>query len=409
MMGPLHIWAALAAIVGALWLVRHWAINYVMKRRRVLSSADYPLIEQDAPKVSVLVAAKDEEENIEACLKSLLNQAYPSFEIIAINDRSTDQTLPLLRELEKQARGRLRIVNIDSLPDGWFGKNNAMWQGARLATGEYLCMIDADCRQTSSKMLSTAVQHARAYHTDLLSIFPRLESRTWWERLLQPVCAGLLFAWFPTNKVNKRRKNVAYANGQFMLMRRSAYDQIGGHQRVRTQVNEDIHLARLIKEHNLRLRVVENADLTVARMYHGFGELFHGWSRIFYGALGSVPKLVVSISSIVFLTLLPWISVVAAWIGCVAAPAGRKGPWIAAACGWGAVVILVQVAALRLYRVFRVRWWYSLGYVLAATVLLGILCNAVLKVLGLSVTTWRGTTYLGGRVVASAEGTPSNR
>jgi hypothetical protein len=178
---------------------------------------------------------------------------------------------------------------------------------------------------------------------------------------------------------------------------------------VRTQVNEDIHLARLIKEHKLKLRVVENADLTVARMYHSLGELFHGWSRIFYGALGSVRKLAVSISSIVFLTLLPWIGLVVALIGCTVAPAGQKEPWIAAACGWGAVVILVQVAAFRLYRVFSVRWLYSLGYVLAATVLLVILCNAVLKVLGLSVTTWRGTTYVGGRVLPSAEGTPSNR
>jgi chlorobactene glucosyltransferase len=408
-LSPLHISTVFTAIVGALWLFRHWAISYAMKRRRVLKSADYELMEKDAPKVSVLVAAKDEEENIEACLKSLLNQAYPSFEIIAINDRSTDQTLPILRRLEKQAQGRLRIVNIDSLPDGWFGKNNAMWQGAQFANGEYLCMVDADCRQTSSKTLSTAVQHARAYNSDLLTIFPRLESRTLWDRLLQPACAGLLFAWFPTNKVNKRHRNVAYANGQFMLMRRSAYDEIGGHERVKTQVNEDIHMARLIKEHNLRLRAVENADLTVARMYHSLGELFHGWSRIFYGALGSVPKLFVSISSIVFLTMLPWISLVVALIGCIAAPAGQKEPWITAACGWGAVVVLMQVAALRLYRVFNVRWPYSLGYVLAATVLLGILCNAVLKVLGLSVTTWRGTTYLGGRVLPSAEGTPSNR
>jgi hypothetical protein len=270
-------------------------------------------------------------------------------------------------------------------------------------------MIDADCQQTSSKVLSTAIQHAQAYNTDLLTIFPRLESRTLWDRLLQPACAGLLFAWFPTNKVNKRHNNVAYANGQFMLMRRSAYDEIGGHERVRTQVNEDIHMARLIKEHNLRLRVVENADLTVARMYHSLGELFHGWSRIFYGALGSVPKLAVSISSIGLLAMLPWISLLVALIGCIAAPAGQKEPWIAATGGWGAVVVLMQVAALRLYRVFKVRWPYSLGYVFAETVLLGILCNAVLKVLGLSVTTWRGTTYLGGRVLPNVEGTPSNR
>jgi chlorobactene glucosyltransferase len=241
--------------------------------------------------------------------------------------------------------------------------------------------------------------HALHYNSDFLSIFPRLESPTVWERILQPVCAGLLFAWFPANKVNKRHKKTAYANGQFMLLRRSCYETIGSHERVQTQVNEDIHLARLVKVHGLRLRVVENEDLYVARMYRTPREFWRGWSRIFYGSIGSVWKLLLSMASILVLTLLPWVSLIVAVLGAAASSAGQAGEWTEAAWVWAGVVVLVQLAALRLYRIFRVGAGWSLGYLPAALTTLGILGSAVLKVLGVTATTWRGTTYLGDQVV----------
>jgi glycosyltransferase involved in cell wall biosynthesis len=397
-----RIWYILAGVIGAIWLFRHWAISYALRRRRVLHSGDYDPLGSDAPKISVLVAAKDEEANIEACIRSLLDQDYPDYEIIAINDRSTDATLPILRGLEKEAGGRLTVIDVDHLPEGWFGKNNAMHQGMSSATGEYFCFVDADCRQTSRRSLSTAMAHALHYNTDFLSIFPRLEAPTVWERVLQPVCAGLLFTWFPANKVNKRHRKTAYANGQFMLLRRSCYETIGGHERVRTQVNEDMHFARLVKMHGLRLRVVENEDLYVARMYRAPRELWRGWSRIFYGSIGSVWKLLLSMASILLLTLLPWVSLIVAVFAAACSPTGQAGEWVKAIGAWAIVVALMQLAAVRLYRIFRVGAVWSLGYPLAALTTLGILFSALLKVLGLTATTWRGTTYMGDQVVQQA-------
>jgi len=396
---PFLIWLILAGLVGSVWLARTVGVRVVLNRRQVLSSRTYDGPPVPAPRISVLVAARDEEDNIEACAASLLCQDYPDFEVIVIDDRSTDRTPEILRRLRETHAEKLSVVTVTSVRDGWFGKTNAMREGVAVSTGQWLCLTDADCTQTSANTLSTAMRDALAHDSDFLSITPVLEMRTAWERIIQPVCALIMVFWFHPELVNDPRRKVAYANGAFMLLRRSCYDAIGGHAGVRAEFNEDVNMARLAKYMGFRLRMVENSDLYRTRMYTNLREAWRGWSRIFYGCLGTMPRIATAAALVLTFSVLPWISVLASLIGWMAFGSTAGSPWAALALAWACVVVANQLAVRRIYRILGLSSNWSPTYGLGAMFTLGMLLNAMLKATGASVTTWHGTSYRGSRVL----------
>lgn len=404
-----QVWFVLAGGIGLVWLVRLVTIGSVLRRRCVLTPAAYQGPPENAPRVSVLVAARDEEDHIETCVTTLLDQDYPNFELIVIDDRSRDRTPLILSCLQRQFGDRLRVVTVRECLDGWFGKNHAMHVGVAESHGEWLLFTDADCRQTSRHTLSIAMQEANTHGTDFLSIIPMLETRTAWERILQPACSLVLIIRFLPERVNDPKKRTAYANGAFMLMTRRCYDAIGGHERIRARLNEDIELARLAKQCGLRLRVVENEGLYQTRMYPTLPAAWRGWSRIFAGAFAS-PVRVLAACTVVFLVVLgPWVSLGVALAGQATDAADAGSPWGLAAWTWLGVVILQQLVITRFYTAVGIAGAWSLTYILGVTVALGMLVNALFKVLGATTTTWRSTTYRGHRTVAQSENVCTDR
>ena len=184
-----QVWFVLAGGIGLVWLYRLVTFGSVLRGRRVLKPDAFRGSQKDTPSVSILVAARDEEDNIETCVSTLLNQDYPNFELIVINDRSRDGTALILARLQKQFGDRLKVVTVRKCLEGWFGKNHAMHVGVAESRGEWLLFTDADCRQISHRTLSIAVEEARTNGTDFLSIIPKLETRTAWEWILQPACS----------------------------------------------------------------------------------------------------------------------------------------------------------------------------------------------------------------------------
>jgi hypothetical protein len=285
------------------------------------------------------------------------------------------------------------VIDITQLPEGWAGKNNAMQTGIAQSQGDWICMIDADCRQTSRHTLSAAVQYAQDTATDMLSVLPTLEMHGFWENVVQPVCAGLMMIWFHPDKVNSPKYPNAYANGAFMLIRRAAYQQIGTHQAVRDRVNEDIHLAGRVKQAGLKLRVVSNHGLFLSRMYTSLPQIFRGWARIFFGTFGTLRRIGMSLAALVIVSLLPY---PLAALGLILAVSGARphGAWLA--CGIaGLVAVACQfVAIFRFYRLVGARtgltWTYPIGCVVTVLSLI----SAIGKLRKGAKIVWRNTSYV---------------
>lgn len=387
------LWLLIAAPVALLWIARIFVVEAAMRARCSLHEGSYSGPPDGAPRVSIVLAGKDEEDNIEACVRTLLDQDYPNFELIVVDDRSTDRTPAILARLAAEYPDRLQVIRVSSLPAGWFGKHNAVRTGMEKASGAWLLFTDADCRHTSRRTISLAMSEALHHKADFLSIIPKLERLTFWECVLQPICAAILMVWFRPSRVNQPTSPAAYANGAFMLMSRKCYEAIGGHDRVREKINEDVHMAALAKRHGQRLRVVENQGLYVSRMYDSFKAGFHGWSRIFFGCLEKPSRIVIAFLLVSIGGAFPWISFLAA-LG--AALATGSPDWWKAAFIWGGVVLLIQMVTARLYSTVGYGLHWSFSYGLGASVGSLILFNALLKSLGLTRTTWRRTTYQAG-------------
>ena len=380
----------LSGLVLAVWASRHVLIS-AERRRDSLLRPDRASGQADLPFVSVVVAAKDEAENIEPCVRTMLGQDYGDFEMIVVNDRSEDGTGRIVQGIAAED-GRLKLINIDHLPEGWCGKNNAMQQGIAAARGEWICMIDADCRQTSTRSLATAMAYALETDADLLSVLPNLEMKGFWENVVQPVCGGVMMIWFSPARVNDPSRPDAYANGAFMLMRRAAYEKIGTHEAVRDKVNEDMHLAARVKAAGLKLRVTRNAGLYLVRMYTSLGKIIRGWSRIFYGTFGTLRRLTVSLAVLAVLGLVPWAAAILGFAAVLAGAGAASLAWACAAVGSAAALMQVSVI-FRFYRLVGARpslaWTYPLGCAVGSIALL-----AAMRTLhsGAAIT-WRNTTY----------------
>jgi glycosyltransferase involved in cell wall biosynthesis len=349
--------------------------------------------------VSFLVAAKEEESNIAACLASMVSQDYPRLEVIAVNDRSADRTGAIMDELAAR-HANLRAVHVRELPQGWLGKNNAMRTGLAHASGEWLCFTDADCVQISPRSLRVAMNHALETGSEFLSVLPAHETHGLWERVIQPACSGIMMIWFNPLRVNNPRRSTAYANGAFMLMTRECYEALGGHDAVKTEFNEDMKMAQLAKRVGRRLRVVSNDDLYTVRMYQSLRQTWNGWSRIFYGCFGTWPRLVATAALVVTFSLLPWAALVttaaARLVTGASTATGQSAPW----SGWNlfawlsAFCCFAQATVmLRFYRLNKTSPWYGLLYPIGAVVGLGALVNAMGRLRKRSTITWRGTTY----------------
>lgn len=240
------------------------------------------------PFVSILVPVRNEERNLEPLLRSLLQQDYPHFEIIVIDDDSTDKTWSIL---EKWAAldSRLRIERSAKLPPGWTGKNWVCHQLSQLAKGDFLLFTDADTVH-HPQSLKKAVASAYAHRADLLSALPELEARTWSEKLFMPMIPLALVSLLPFFKVNpKRGRSFPVALGPFLLFRRQAYVEVGGHEANKSHLVDDIALARQANRHGQRITWLDGSHLFRIRFYNNFHEVWHGFSKNSYEAIKGTP------------------------------------------------------------------------------------------------------------------------
>lgn len=346
-----------------------------------------------APRVSILIPAKDEGRRIADCLNSALNQNYPDFHLIAIDDRSADETGAVMDELASKNPAKLRVVHVrqGELPAGWTGKCNALQTAVAQADGQWLLFVDSDV-VLSPDALSATLRMGIEKGCDVVTLLPRLESGGFWEELIVPLAGGACTALYLVALTNNDHKpTIAFANGQYLLIRRDTYDAMGGHRRVRDRFCEDVEIARYLKANGKRVRISWGAELAAVRMYSSLGSIFRGWSRNFFaGSLGRPWRIMLGMA---FLLLCSFSAYAALIWGAYrwANPANAYGAygWLAA----GVIHLGIMTAMLRImYRWTGNRPGLALAFPLGGAMLLGIFARALWMCITGRVE-WRGTRY----------------
>jgi len=335
------------------------------------------------PKISVCVPARNEERGIEACLQSLLDQDYSNFEVIAVNDHSTDCTGNIMKALAEE-NSRLKVLEGADLPEGWLGKPFALHQAFKVAQGEYLLFTDAD-PVFKSTALNTAVHVMRERELDVLTLMPQAEFGSFWERAVQPVIFGFIASLTRFKNVNDPNHKSAMGFGAFLMFRRSAYEKIGGHEAGKADVLEDVLIAKRAKRAGLKLLVADAKHLFSIRMYFGLKEIWFGWQKnMFLAMRGSVVRATYHVLVVLGFLFTPYVILAVnifeqtGWFSIGAALAG---------------VVMVSAAAYKTCDELGLHRNTAGLFPLGALIMAAIMANSMFHTLVRKKTQWRGRVY----------------
>jgi chlorobactene glucosyltransferase len=380
-------------VLSSIWLAAViWLLVRAFNQRDLLKKlgpAEAPAA-QSAPRVGLVIPARDEALNIGRCLSSLAAQTYPAscLRIVVIDDHSRDATFAIAARLA-QSCPQLTVVRSPPLPPHWTGKSNACWIGARaVATdAEWLCFMDADV-WAEPKLIASAIAAVTTEGFDLLSLAPRQELRSFAERLVMPCGLYLLAFCQDLRTVQARNSSDATATGQFMLVRRSHYEAIGGHAAVRSSICEDLMLARLLKRSGGHAMLEDGGQFLTTRMYRGWSTLWIGIAKNLSEMLGGPLRTMLIAAVAVALAWAAWLVPLGDALGCAA---GRPGACIALIPGvLGAAVAFGLHIAGAAY--FGIPLWYGLLFPLGYSAGALIAIDSVRRRLSGRVS-WKGRTY----------------
>lgn len=374
--GPL-VGAAVIAGCGALALAHYRALPPVLRWQRGMTG--HPLA--GAPSVSIVVPARNEERNLPKLLRSLIALDYPAYEVIVVDDASTDATPAIADRYAADTEGLVRALHLTGPEPGWTGKCWACWQGALAARGEWLLFTDADTEHEYGS-LRAAVLAAREAGVAALSLFPRQQCLSFWERLLLPFAYQQYFVGVRPARL-ERPNGPALANGQYFLIHREAYAASGGHAAIAGSIIDDVALAEALKRAGYAPLACHGEELVQVRMYTGLRALVAGFQKNafqFLRAQGSAGALVV-LSTACNAGILGAL----AWAIYTRSPLGLG----AAGLAYGAQTALLA----RWERAFGVRRGYALLAPLAALVFTLIALSSMLRVLTGRRVRWKGRRY----------------
>ncbi|WP_238324780.1 glycosyltransferase [Pseudacidobacterium ailaaui] len=292
--------------------------------------------------LTVIIPARNEQDCLEACLQSLVSQSDADWtlgrdwEVLVVDDHSTDLTRKIAA-----AFSDVTVLDAPPSPPGWTGKANAVWTGAKRAAGRWLLFTDADTLHEPGN-LRRALHEAEKHKVAMLSYSPRQIVQGFWQRALMPLVFSELALAYPPAKVSDPESRVAAANGQFLLIEREAYFQIGGHEAVARSLLEDVELASMAKRRKLGLRFRYAPDAVSTRMYRGFRQMCEGWTKnlalLFGNPLSTAAWKLLDILLLFGLPVLAWY---------VPWPVSMTTPWLTAR------LLLLLVWFRTLWRFYR--------------------------------------------------------
>ncbi|MBN2553379.1 MAG: glycosyltransferase [Spirochaetales bacterium] len=263
-----------------------------------LRSSGYEPASTDQGKVSVLVPARNEEANIRRCLDSLLEQSYPNYEIIVLDDCSEDRTAGIIASYASRYPHRVRAISGVPLPRGWCGKTHAMQVLSQYADGDYLLFTDADTVH-SRHSIAWAVTNLNAHEADFLSGYVHQDLQTFGEALIVPATYIMSAVVMPLWLIPRDNSSMlSFAVGQLVMFRRRAFEAIGGYRSVAGQISEDVFVARAVKSAGFRPIFLDIRDYVSCRMYQGYRRSFEGIAKNLYDFFKNQPVLFASVASV---------------------------------------------------------------------------------------------------------------
>jgi chlorobactene glucosyltransferase len=393
------LWSHVIGVVG-FYLVLWMRSTPSQKERVKKSTSQLENSEQSAnyPLVSIIVPARNEERNIRRCVESLLEQNYPNYEVIVVDDGSTDETPAILENIIQThpQSNRLWVQRLrDELPEGWAGKPHAIHTGVQESHGEWLLFTDADTWHAPNALRS-ALTSAMSTGSDLYTLGTAQELPGFWDKVMMPMAYLGISMMYPIKKVNDPLSSIAIANGQFMLIRRAVYDVLGGYARpeLRNSLLDDRDLANTIKQQGFRLRFEDGRDLVHVQMYRGLREAWQGWRKnAFLGSRGGVAFVISELIGLPMVAIVPFLLPLIAWISRRKLVRGK----VITSSEIGAAALL-ELGPLLSYHIsidkeLNVPWYYALAYPLAASLFECILVQSAWRVLRRKGIDWRGRQY----------------
>jgi len=294
-------------VAGVLLVVM---INFIINNYLFKNTIKHKLPEsflKEKPLISVLIPARNEEDNIKRCINSLLKQDYENIEILVLDDGSTDRTAEVINKLSKKDV-RVRLYHGKPLARGWLGKSYACQQLAGYAKGQYFIFVDADTLHFPTS-ISSAVACLLKYEVDALSVFAKQIMVTLHERMALPFSNFMILGFMPLALIRKSKKALfCTAIGQFMLFKKEVYEAIGGHESVKGEILEDIIISKQVKRCGYKFMIFDGRSNLYCRMYHNFSEVVNGYAKVLFPAFDhSIPVISTVIVSIAVGYLVPFI------------------------------------------------------------------------------------------------------
>lgn len=371
------LWIFLFASLAFFWLVQSILLAHGMPQLPYLADAA-PLPDAECPKVSIIFSARDEAEKLPRALATMLALDYPHYEIVAVDDRSSDATPQILDEAARRDRG-LKAVHIASLPPGWLGKPHGLQRGFEASSGEWLVFTDGDVR-FAPDMLRRALALARQRGWDHLTLLGWLDLEGFWEKAVMTYFGVGFTMRFQPWRVSNPRSKAFMGVGSFQLVRREAYEKSGMHKKLAMEVIDDMKLGKIIKQAGARSGVGVGAEYVTLRWHAGIGNIIRGVEKNFFaGANFSLAIVIAQIASILAMSVLPFLGVLFfdGWARVLAA---------------ATVLLIVTIHGAAAYSV-KVSPLYGLAHPLGALLFSYMILRSTVVTLWHGGITWRGTFY----------------
>jgi cellulose synthase/poly-beta-1,6-N-acetylglucosamine synthase-like glycosyltransferase len=371
------VWLVLFSLIALFWLT--YGLKTMLGARRLPWLRDFaPAPDSRCPKISLIFAARDEEEKLPHALPTLAGIDYPNLEILAVDDRSTDATPRILDEFAA-AHPRFHALHVADLPSGWLGKPHALDTAYRASTGEWLLFTDADVK-FQPDALRRCVTFIQEKQLDHLTLFGDVEMSGFWDRALIPFFGMAFQLAIQPQSVADPTSRSYVGVGAFQMVRRSAYESSGTHRRLAMEVLDDVKLGKIVKLGGFRSAVAVAQAAVSVRWHAGFTNLVRGVEKNFFAGAGfSLPSALAQIFALLAFHVFPLLALL------------FGHGWIRVIAGVGFLIPLMFQAAVDY--VMRVPLFYALTFPLSATMFAFMLARSTFLALSRRGIFWRGTFY----------------